>query len=104
MPNIHSPDLKTMGWYGPRELKAKVDAAAAKLGISTSQFILDLLDKQTKSIKLSSDDYEEIARATLKAEKKYKRSTARGGSNKHSKARSSKEFFEIAKALRAKGK
>ena len=70
MPNVHAPDKEMLGFYVPRILSRQVRKAAKSKRQSITAFIEAVLTEATQAIKLTPDDYEQIAAATKLQEHK----------------------------------
>jgi hypothetical protein len=68
VPNQHAPDKESVSCKVPRGLKRKLERLAAQRGETLSELVVGIFTKATDGITLTSDDYEEIARATRAAE------------------------------------
>lgn len=72
MPNQPDPDKTHLGIRIPRVLHARLKRLARQYGFSVTDLVLLILNRETKNVVLTSEDYEEIAQQTRDAERKLR--------------------------------
>lgn len=70
MPSQHAADKASIGAWIPRTLKRRLEIKAESRSMSITEFVEWVLFKETNDVELKSTDYEDIAQATLRAEKR----------------------------------
>ena len=73
MPNQHGPDREPFGSMLPRQLAYQAKKLAAKRQMTISEFIHQVVMKEAGNVSLSSEDYQQIAQATKRAENTKRR-------------------------------
>lgn len=69
VPNQPSPDKTQLCLRLPRALKARLEKLSRQRGVSVTELVEWLLQKQTKNVELSADDYRKIADDIEKAKR-----------------------------------
>jgi len=69
MPGQRAADKETLSFYVPRTLGKRLRKMANQLGTTLTEVVVMILTKETNSIELSPEDYEEIARETRAAQR-----------------------------------
>lgn len=72
MPNMPDPDKTHLGVRIPRELHMKLKKLAATHKLKVTDIVLQILNRETSIISLTSQDYEIIRRETKKAEERLR--------------------------------
>jgi hypothetical protein len=73
MPGTFSPHKEQIGAFLDRTLVRKIRKSAKNLGVPASVLINNTLRERFWTIRLSQEDLEDIARATLKAKEQRRR-------------------------------
>lgn len=73
MPNQPDPNKRVLSCYISREYYAKARKFAEKKGLSLSQFISRLIEREVHNEKLEPEDYEQIAREMQEARSRQAR-------------------------------
>lgn len=74
MPNKPDPDKTFLGVRIPRPLYVRLRKIAAQKKMTMTEYVLELLGRETRHITLTSEDYEKIAKETRRAEEKLRSS------------------------------
>lgn len=70
MPGQRSADKETLSFYVPRTLGRRLRKMAELLGATITDVVVMILSKETNSVELTPEDYEQIARDTRAAQRK----------------------------------
>lgn len=73
MPSQHSPDKEPLSLQVPRTLMGRLKREAKASHTKFPDYVIGYLSQKTNHIVLTSDDYEDIAKATKEAEKSGRR-------------------------------